>query len=89
MINTCIVEQHLDQPVVPLDCRERRRHAIKVGQVALVMRPIAGAVRTDIDADRKMTGLRQATAGRLADQAIAAGDDRDLSHAVLPVGQAG
>jgi hypothetical protein len=31
-----------------------------------------------------MAGLRQTTAGRLPDQSVAAGDDRDLRHWFLP-----
>jgi len=74
----------INQSVVALDRRKRRLHAREIGKVALVVRPVAGAVRSDIDADRKMARLREAAAGCLADQAVAAGDDRDLWHCVLP-----
>jgi hypothetical protein len=59
-------------------------HAREVPQIALVVRPVAGALRTDIDADGEMAGLRQTTAGRLPDQSVAAGDDRHLCHWFLP-----
>ena len=70
MIDTRIVEQNAAKPVVALDCRERGVHAREVRKVALVVRPVAGALRTDIDADGKIPRLRQTTAGCLADQAI-------------------
>ena len=84
MIDSSIVEQHPDQPVVALDRGERGLHAREVPQIALVVRPVAGTLRADIDADGEMAGLRQTTAGCLPDQSVAAGDDRDLRHGFLP-----
>ena len=84
MIDAGIVEQHPDQSVVALDGRQRRLHAREVAQVALVVWPIARAVRADIDADGNMARLRESAAGCLPNQAVAAGDDRDLRHCVLP-----
>ena len=84
MIDSSIVEQHPDQPVVALDGGERSLHAREVPQIALVVRPVAGALSADIDANGEMAGLRQTTAGRLPDQSVAAGDDRDLRHWFLP-----
>jgi hypothetical protein len=72
MIDSSIVEQHLDQPVVALDGAARSLHAREVPQITLVVWPVAAALRANIDTNGEMAGLRQTTAGCLPDQSVAA-----------------
>ena len=83
--DTRIVDQHMDQPMVPLDRVERSLHSSKVsrdrtGNAASCRRSPAP---TSMPA-AMWPNCSQTTAGCLTDQSVAAGNDRDLRHEFHP-----
>jgi hypothetical protein len=84
MENTSVVVEDADQTVLLLDRHEGLSHPIEIGQIALVIRPIAFAFSAYIDTDRQEPRLRQLAAGGLPDEAVAASDHRNLHGFLSP-----
>jgi hypothetical protein len=72
VVNEFKIDQEIaDQPRSPEDL------------TTLVVRPVTGALCSDIDSHGDVSRLREPAAGCLSDQSIAASDDRDLCHDFL------